>query len=1067
MILFLGHDPGSINHITPIYRQGLEFFQASTCILSPLQRNEDAAQLLHLECLRKPGKTWGGIDDARSVLDNYLKQCKVELCVCGLSTNSAEVDVAEACKERGILCVMVIDFDPGHRLHGLRDPQEGPGRTPQHFIVTNAQAGKQLEEKFGVPHDCITVGGSCHLEALAVDKGPAALSPSEVASKLGLPSAQRMLAFFLAPDDMVPDASTAIPASTRSLLSALAGTPWQVIVRPHPRNHPETVAAIRDLVAASSTSSPSASPAADVAAPGSASSPRDAPHSLAIMDTSGAVDNKSLIKACAVTLSMGSTVSVESIVMGTPSVFYEVDWDPARIEAIMHSLPAPRVHTLQQLTSFLDSWEQSAAAEVNPENCMAKLLLVPVEPLQEIHMRDEERSSDCVDLRVKQLHEDMVGRRNRAVWQDLHGRFQPKHFPADCRYVRKELYLLPPAILLTCCTVVTGWSRLAAGSPTGHGPAHLKVGCRDCRLPTGERPHEHARSSEQRRPLDITKKLEIVRSVTELDNDEAGVSRTVHHAHVALDADNEEVLTTADHEGKDAIPIPECHIVESYEQDYPKDFKHPDSYLRFSRVRTDNAEYIEYDLDEVDEDWLAHFNADRKQLPPERLEVMIWKLELLAQRMLEKQLLQREKDALLAGIPSSGGLAKDQITFPLPTKEAALEMLQSLRGGTGQPAVRHSVLSAVYDYWIERRNKAGKPLLRRLQPPPAVTDPNPFNVFRPREKVQRPHTRRMQRRENDLASFQKLSQARENADYARQILQQLQKRELKKKEILNCEFELQALQIAKRHDPPSVVATLEAAVEAEERARRVRLQLSRQTELAARNQRIAAAAANGGVDPGLLRPGADAGGADALGYNQKLKRQKRKRQRTVGVDGRLIGVGPQPLEPSLLFTLPMDEGRLGALGITTGLHAAFINLGPPVEKQVRTGPPEPATSSGADLGPTSSLERDGRGMSGLERADVAPPPPMEASTPAVLATVPPMTPSLIISRGDGPDLIQAERATAELSGVHISCSEGNYGGVGAHGGAGLFYGDDGPGFDINNGPAGMVIRKGARWCVPS
>lgn len=40
------------------------------------------------------------------------------------------------------------------------------------------------------------------------------------------------------------------------------------------------------------------------------------------------------------------------------------------------------------------------------------------------------------------------------------------------------------------------------------------------------------------RPLDIHKKLPIVKSVKDLDSDE-GVSRTVQHNHIALDAENE------------------------------------------------------------------------------------------------------------------------------------------------------------------------------------------------------------------------------------------------------------------------------------------------------------------------------------------------------------------------------------------------------------------------------------------------------------------------------------------------------------------------------------------------
>ena len=45
--------------------------------------------------------------------------------------------------------------------------------------------------------------------------------------------------------------------------------------------------------------------------------------------------------------------------------------------------------------------------------------------------------------------------------------------------------------------------------------------------------------------------------------------------------------------------------------------------------------------------------------------------------------------------------------------------------------------SAVYVYWLGKRKRWGKPVLRRLQPPPAGSDQNPFLVFRPREKTNR------------------------------------------------------------------------------------------------------------------------------------------------------------------------------------------------------------------------------------------------------------------------------------------------------------------------------------------
>ncbi|MCO5553374.1 hypothetical protein L7F22_006895 [Adiantum nelumboides] len=126
-------------------------------------------------------------------------------------------------------------------------------------------------------------------------------------------------------------------------------------------------------------------------------------------------------------------------------------------------------------------------------------------------------------------------------------------------------------------------------------------------------------------------------------------------------------------------------------------------------------------------------------------------------------------------------------------QEAAFDVL---RAQVSRPAV----FSAVFDYWKAKRAKWQKPVLRRLQPPPPVNDTNPFNVFRPREKVHRPHTRRMQRRENDVLSFEKLRQVRCNLEQARTLLGMLQKREEKKRELLDIEANLQRTRIMLKHD---------------------------------------------------------------------------------------------------------------------------------------------------------------------------------------------------------------------------------------------------------------------------
>nr|GFD18684.1 enhancer of polycomb homolog 2-like [Tanacetum cinerariifolium] len=69
-------------------------------------------------------------------------------------------------------------------------------------------------------------------------------------------------------------------------------------------------------------------------------------------------------------------------------------------------------------------------------------------------------------------------------------------------------------------------------------------------------------------------------------------------------------------------------------------------------------------------------------------------------------------------------------------------------------------------------------------PPPPATDTNPYNVFRPREKAHRLHTRRMQRRENNVQSFEKLRQVRRNLEQAKNLLEAVIRREEKKRDVI-------------------------------------------------------------------------------------------------------------------------------------------------------------------------------------------------------------------------------------------------------------------------------------------
>jgi enhancer of polycomb-like protein len=72
-------------------------------------------------------------------------------------------------------------------------------------------------------------------------------------------------------------------------------------------------------------------------------------------------------------------------------------------------------------------------------------------------------------------------------------------------------------------------------------------------------------------------------------------------------------------------------------------------------------------------------------------------------------------------------------------------------------------------------------------------------VFRQREKTNRPQTRR--RRENDQGSFEKMRQIRKNMEMVYAIVELECRREEKKMHAVQCDIDLQMLQIKLRHEP--------------------------------------------------------------------------------------------------------------------------------------------------------------------------------------------------------------------------------------------------------------------------
>ena len=214
--------------------------------------------------------------------------------------------------------------------------------------------------------------------------------------------------------------------------------------------------------------------------------------------------------------------------------------------------------------------------------------------------------------------------------------------------------------------------------------------------------------------------------------------------------------------------------VATYERDYRPHHRPSRTYLRNRTFGAPPSDVVEYDLDNEDEDWLTTYNDGQNRLPAEKFEAMIWKLEVRCGEATETAMELRAAAATEKGqiISYQDKCAAMAGTEALP-KEKALELLKDMSG-------RPAIMEAVYDYWCAKRSRTGKPCLRRLQPPPAPNDANPFNVFRQREKTNRPQTRR--RRENDASSFEKMRQIRKHMEMAYAVVELTLKREEKKLE---------------------------------------------------------------------------------------------------------------------------------------------------------------------------------------------------------------------------------------------------------------------------------------------
>lgn len=217
------------------------------------------------------------------------------------------------------------------------------------------------------------------------------------------------------------------------------------------------------------------------------------------------------------------------------------------------------------------------------------------------------------------------------------------------------------------------------------------------------------------------------------------------------------------------IPVPRIDDVDEYDAQVPPTFAVPTSYVRYRRSTVEEDESgLEFTADAEDELWIlnnAKFGGNAKdkggidhvhacpQLTLTMLELIMDSLEKATG--FETIITVNQAEALaLKRIP--------ELIHMFPSKARA------------EVVTFKHVLQDVYSYWVQKRSKLKRPLLRRFWPVTACDDTNPHLVFRPREKEK---YKLRKKRQNDMDAYRKMKQLKNDFDRVRTLLELVKRRE--------------------------------------------------------------------------------------------------------------------------------------------------------------------------------------------------------------------------------------------------------------------------------------------------
>ena len=219
------------------------------------------------------------------------------------------------------------------------------------------------------------------------------------------------------------------------------------------------------------------------------------------------------------------------------------------------------------------------------------------------------------------------------------------------------------------------------------------------------------------------------------------------------------------------IPVPRINLVRNYDQDVPAVYKLPVSFIRYHRRTLEEWKAtLEYICDTEDEMWLKQkmffrsVDVQDDSIPGgSRLHPPQLSMELFEHMM---DILDKET-AFDSIITVSQAEAHFQLRIP------QLYQLFPSKIRQGSISLKH-VVQEVYTYWVQKRSKLKRPLLRRFWPVTSTDDTNPHMVFRPREKEK---YKLRKKRQNDISAYQKMKQLREDFDNLRTVLEVVRQRE--------------------------------------------------------------------------------------------------------------------------------------------------------------------------------------------------------------------------------------------------------------------------------------------------